>query len=460
MRDSFSTRAEPFRIKVVEPISLLSGDKRDVAIEKAGLNPFLLASQDVFIDLLTDSGTGAMSDNQWAGMMLGDESYAGSRNFYHLQRTVEDIFGYSYFLPTHQGRGAENVLFPLLMEKGQYVLGNMHFDTTRAHIELAGGVGVNLIGEETYTLSSPAPFKGNMDTEALKAFIEGKGRESIAFILMTITCNSAGGQPVSMANMKEVHSIAQEYDIPLFIDAARFAENAFFIKEREKGYEHRTIKSITQEFFSLAQGFTMSGKKDGLVNIGGLIGLRDAGLFQRAQERLVPLEGFVTYGGLAGRDMEAMARGLEEVIGEEYLEHRTWQVRGLGQRLLDLGIAIQEPVGGHAVFVDGKSFLPHIPQEQFPSHALCVELYREGGIRGVEIGALLAGRDPRTGDNVLPELDLVRLTIPRRTYTENHMDFVAEAFARLQKRQNSIRGLRLTYEPQILRHFTARFAWV
>ncbi len=461
MSSEFWPGAEPFKIKVVEPIKLLPREERINAIEKAGLNPFLLSSSQVFIDLLTDSGTGAMSDNQWAGMMLGDESYAGSRNFYNLENTVKDIFHCEYFLPTHQGRGAENVLFPLLIKEGQYVPGNMHFDTTKAHIEIAGGVGVNLVREEAYKPSVSAPFKGDMDTDKLRSFIQDKGRDRVAFIIMTITCNSAGGQPVSMANMKEVHDIAREFEIPLFIDAARFAENAYFIKKREDGYQNKTIKEITREFFSLAQGFTMSAKKDGLVNIGGLIGIAsDEGLFRRAQERLVPVEGFVTYGGLAGRDMEAVARGLYEVIEEDYLEQRINQVAYLGKELTDLGVPIQKPVGGHAVFVDGKSFLSHIPQEHFPSHALAVELYIEGGVRGVEIGTLLAGRDPQTGENVMPELDLLRLTIPRRTYTDNHMKYVAHVFSRLQEKKESIRGMKLTYEPKILRHFTASFAWL
>ncbi len=453
--------AEPFKMKVIEPIKLLSRAERDKAIERAGLNQFLLASTEVFIDLLTDSGTGAMSNNQWAGLMLGDESYAGSINFYNLENAIKDIFAYKYFLPTHQGRGAEDVLFPLLIDKGKYVLGNMHFDTTQAHIQLSEGIGVNFVGDNAFNLSKEEPFKGNMDTDKLAAFIKEKGAENIAFILMTVTCNSVGGQPVSMANMKEVHQIAEKYNLPLFIDAARFAENAFFIKRRETGYENKTIKEITQEFFAMASGFTMSAKKDGLVNIGGLIGIKDDRLLhEKAQQRLVPQEGFITYGGLAGRDMEALARGLYEVIEEDYLEHRIGQVELLGDKLLSFGVSIQQPVGGHAVFVDGKGFLPHIPQEQFPSQALCVELYREGGIRAVEIGSLLAGRDPLTGENIIPKLDLLRLTIPRRTYSDNHLMFVAEAFRRLQNRKDSIKGLTLVHEPKILRHFTARLAWI
>ncbi len=462
MVEAYWPQAEPYRIKVVEPIQLLSREGREKALERAGLNPFLLKSDEVYIDLLTDSGTGAMSDNQWAGMMSGDESYAGSRNYYNLARAVEDIFGYPFFLPTHQGRGAENVLFPLLIEPGNYVPGNMHFDTTRAHIELAGGIGVNLVGEEAYDLSSEHPFKGDMDIPALIDFIEKKGPNSIAFILMTVTCNSGGGQPVSLGNMKRVQEVARKYDLPLFIDAARFAENAFFIKKREPGQEDRPIRTIIREFFQLADGFTLSAKKDGLVNIGGLIGLARSQeeLLQKARERLVPLEGFITYGGMAGRDMEALARGLYEVLEEDYLAHRVGQVARLGQKLLDIGVPIQQPIGGHAVFVDGKTWLKHLPQEQFPSQALCIELYLESGVRAVEVGTILAGRDPQTGENIMPPLDLLRLTVPRRTYTDNHMDYVAAAFGKIGEKREKIRGVKMTYEPQILRHFTASFTRV
>ncbi len=462
MVESSWPQAEPYRIKVVEPIKLLSRDQREKALERAGLNPFSLKSDEVFIDLLTDSGTGAMSDNQWAGIMLGDESYAGSRNFFNLERVVRDIFGYPFFLPTHQGRGAENVLFPLLIEKGKYVIGNMHFDTTKAHIEIAGGRGVNLVRKEAYNLDSEYPFKGEMDIEALVDFIENKGQENISFILMTITCNSGGGQPVSLENMQKVREIADKYKLPLFLDAARFAENAYFVKKREQGQKDKSIPEIIREFFALADGCTVSAKKDGLVNIGGLIGLAEEQeeLYMRAKERLVPLEGFVTYGGMAGRDMEALARGLYEVQEEDYLAHRIGQVERLGKKLMEIGIPIQKPVGGHAVFVDGKTWLAHIPQEQFPSQALCIELYLESGIRAVEVGTILAGRDPETGKNVMPELDLLRLTVPRRTYTDNHMDYVAEAFRRIDNRREEISGVRFAYEPKILRHFTARFARV
>lgn len=452
---------EPYKMKVVEPIYLIPREQREEAIREAGLNQFLLKAEDVFIDLLTDSGTGAMSQDQWAGMMIGDESYAGSRNFYSLQSSVEDVLGYRYFVPTHQGRGAENVLFPLLIKPGQYILGNYHFDTTKAHIELKGGRAINLIHERAYNTALEHPFKGDIDLEKLEAFIAEHGVENIAFILMTVTCNSAGGQPVSMQNIREAYRIGKKYNLPVFLDAARFAENAYFIKQREEGYADKSIPEIVREIFSYSDGCTMSAKKDGLVNMGGLIGIKDDELlFQQVRQNVVPIEGFPTYGGLSGRDMEALARGLREVVDEAYLSHRIDQVQYLGRKLKEAGVPIQEPVGGHAVFVDAKRFLPHIPQSQYPAQALCVELYLESGVRAVEVGTLLAGRNPETGEEIYPELDLLRLTIPRRVYTYNHMDWVAEGLARIAARKDGIRGLKMTYEPEILRHFTARFDWV
>jgi tyrosine phenol-lyase len=449
--------AEPFRIKVVEPIKITSSEERDELIRKAGYNIFLLPAESIYIDLLTDSGTSAMSDNQWAGIMLGDESYAGSKNYYHFDQTIRDIFGFEHIIPTHQGRVAENLLFSNLLKQGDVVPNNIHFDTTRANVEYHQAVALDCVIDQARIPSEPHPFKGNMDIEKLEAVIAKYGAPRLPLIMITVTNNSGGGQPVSMQNIREVKAVAQKYNIPLIFDACRFAENAFFIKEREDGYEDKSIKEIVREMFSHADGCTMSAKKDGLVNIGGFLALNNAKLAEKITNMLILIEGFPTYGGLAGRDLEAIARGLQEVLDENYLRFRINQTRYLGEMLIREDIPIIQPVGGHAVYIDARSLLPHIPQAEFPGQSLVIELYKQAGIRAVEIGTLMfGGLDPQTGKERFPELELVRLAIPRRVYTSMHMQYVAEAIIEIARNRSALRGLEIVYQAQMLRHFTAR----
>ncbi len=447
--------AEPFRIKTVEPLKTTTREEREVYIREAGYNLFNLRSEHVFIDLLTDSGTGAMSDAQWAAIMTGDESYAGSRSFHQLKNTVEHITGFSYLLPTHQGRAAENVLFSALVKEGDIIPGNSHFDTTKGHIEFRHAHALDCTIDEAFDIENPHPFKGNIDLKKLEKVYQSYSKEQIPFCLITITCNTAGGQPVSLQNIKDVKELSDKYDIPLLFDAARFAENAYFIKTREEDCKNFNIKEICTKMFSYGVGMTMSSKKDGLVNIGGFIALQDEELYRKAGNFLILFEGFLTYGGLAGRDMAALAVGLDEATEFPYLESRIKQVELLGNLLIQQGIPIQKPIGGHAVFIDATRFLPHVPKEEYIAQTLAIELYKEAGIRAVEIGTLLADRDPVSRENRYPKLELLRLTIPRRTYTDNHIRYIAAAVCKVfERRQEITKGYEIVYEADLLRHFS------
>ncbi|KFC95489.1 tryptophanase [Leminorella grimontii ATCC 33999 = DSM 5078] len=449
--------AEPYKIKVVEPIAMTTREQRLQYIKDAGYNTFLLQSKQTYIDLLTDSGTTAMSDNQWAGMMLGDEAYSGSANFYHLQDVVAEYYGYKHVVPTHQGRGAENLLSSLLIKDGDYVPGNMYFTTTRAHQERNGATFVDIIIDEAHDSQKELPFKGNIDVAKLEKLINEVGADKIPYVCLAVTVNLAGGQPVSMANMREVSKLCRKNGILVMYDATRCVENAYFIKEREPEYKDATIAAILKEMMSYSDGCTMSGKKDCLVNIGGFLCMNDDELYQKACEMVVLYEGMPSYGGLAGRDMEAMARGIVESVDFAYIQHRIAQCYYLADKLTKAGVPIVRPVGGHAVFLDAKAFLPHVPQEQFPAQSLAAELYIDSGVRSMERGIISAGRDKKTGKNHMPKLELVRLTIPRRVYTYAHLDIVAESVIRLYKNRENIKGLEMVYEPKFLRFFTARF---
>lgn len=448
--------AEPFRIKTVEPIKMTTKEEREKAIKKAGFNTFLLDSEDVYIDLLTDSGTSAMSDNQWAGLMLGDEAYAGSKNWYNLEKAVNEVFGFDYVVPTHQGRGAENILSQIMIKQGDYVPGNMYFTTTKAHQQMNGATFRDVIIDEAHDSQAEHPFKGNVDIDKYQALIDEVGADNIPYICLAVTVNMAGGQPVSMKNIKEVKELSDKYGIQVMFDATRCVENAYFIQEREEGYQDKSIAEILKEMMSYGDGATMSGKKDPLVNIGGFLAMNDKKLYQLATQLVVVYEGMPTYGGMAGRDMEAMARGIYESIDYHYISHRIKQVRYLGEKLQAAGVPIVKPIGGHAIFIDAEKFLPHIPREQFPSQALAANIYRESGVRTMERGAVSAGRD-EDGNNIYPDLETVRLTIPRRVYTYAHMDVVADSIIELYNNRDKVRGLRFTYEPPVLRFFTSEF---
>jgi tryptophanase len=448
---------EPFKIKMVENIFKSTKEQREVWIKDANLNLFNLKSEQVFIDLLTDSGTGAMSDKQWSEIMLGDESYAGASSYYKMKDAIKDITGFSYFLPTHQGRAAENVLFSVMVREGDLVPGNSHFDTTKGHIEFRKAYAIDCTIDEASETTTYHPFKGNVDLQKLENVLKSNPCDKISCVIVTITNNTAGGQPVSMSNLREVSKLTRKYGVRFIIDSARFAENAYFIRMREDGYADKDIRDIAREMFSYADGMTMSSKKDAIVNMGGFIAFRDEELFRQASTYNIMYEGFNTYGGMSGRDMNALAQGLYEGTDLQYLKSRINQVSFLGNKLKEYGIPLLEPFGGHAIFIDAKKFLPHIPKEEFPAQTLAIELYTEGGLRGVEIGALMADRDPKTRMNRYPDLEMVRLALPRRVYSDNHMNYVAAVVRNVFERKNTIiHGVKIIWEAPIMRHFTVR----
>jgi tryptophanase len=452
------TIIEPFRVKVVEPIKITSREEREGYLKDAAFNLFLLRAENVIIDLLTDSGTGAMSAEQWSALMRGDESYAGSKSFYRFEEVVRDIFGFKQVIPTHQGRAAERILFSVMCRNDSVVPSNTHFDTTRANIEYAGAEAVDLPIPEFYQPAVHHPFKGNMDTDALEECVKRVGPDRIPLVMLTVTNNSGGGQPVSMANIREVRNICSRYGLPLYLDACRFAENAYFIKLREQGYAERSVKEIAREMFSYADGCTMSAKKDGLANIGGFLCTDDDRLAQQEKDLLILTEGFPTYGGLAGRDLEVIAVGLEEVLHEDYLQYRFASIRYLGEHISRAGVPIVQPPGGHAIYIDAHAMLPHIPPLQYPGQALAIELYREAGIRSCEIGSVMHGeKHSENGEETPSSMELVRLAIPHRVYTQSHIDYVIEAILQVHERRESIGGYRIISQPKFLRHFTARF---
>ncbi len=455
------TIIEPFRIKSVEPIKFSTQEVREGILKKAFFNPFMIRAEDVLIDLLTDSGTSAMSAKQWAGIMDGDESYAGSKSFFRLEKTVRDLTGFKYIIPTHQGRAAERILFSLVGGRGKYIPSNTHFDTTRANIEFSGAEAVDLLCEVGKHPETLAPFKGNISVDELERLIREKGAEHIPLCMITVTNNSGGGQPVSMSNIRETKKLLRKYGIPLFLDACRFAENAYFIKLREKGYANKTVREIAREMFSHADGCTMSAKKDALVNIGGFFAVNDAQLAAQARNLLIVTEGFPTYGGLAGRDLEAIAQGLDEILDEHYLQYRIRSVEYLGEKLTSSKVPIVRPPGGHAIYLDAKRIAGHIPTSQYPGQSIVCELYRAGGIRSVEIGSVMFGKyDHQTGKLISPPMELVRLAIPRRVYTQSHIDYVVEVILEVFHRREHLRGMKIVEEAPVLRHFTAKFKYV